>query len=85
MKNTTDNPERFTASDLFGLDDELAFRRQFATQFLASWCATHFHDFCARGLQEQLEKPPVEDADYLSFAAWKHWRETMRPNKQLSC
>lgn len=65
------------AADLFGLADELAFRRQFVTQFLASYCATNLCDFCGRGLQDKLEKPPVEDADYLSFAAWKHWRETM--------
>jgi len=80
MENTTDSPRALSASDLFGLGDELAFRRQFVTQFLASYCETNFNDFCARGLQDKLETPPVEDADYLSFAAWKHWCETMKLN-----
>ena len=80
MNAKQDNSEPLPASDLFGLADELAFRRQFVTQFLASYCAFHFNDFCSRGLQEKLETPPVEDADYLSFAAWKHWCETMKPN-----
>jgi len=43
-------------------EDELHFKRQFAIQFLASWAATHFTESCARGMQEGLERPPVEDA-----------------------
>jgi hypothetical protein len=80
MEDTTKDLRALSASDLFGLADELAFRRQFVTQFLASYCAANFNDFCARGLQDKLETSPVEDADYLSFAAWKHWCETMKPN-----
>jgi len=60
-----------------GFEDERAFRRQFVTQFLASYCAANFNDFCARGLQGNLEHLPVEDADYLSLTAWRHWCATM--------
>jgi hypothetical protein len=26
------------------------------------------------GMQRELERPPVEDAEHLSKAAWDHWR-----------
>jgi len=48
------------------------FIRAFVTQFLASWAATNFTDYCARGRQESLEDPPVEDAFFL---AEKHWEK----------
>jgi hypothetical protein len=82
--STTTELRALPASDLFGLADELAFRRQFVTQFLASYCAANFNDYCARGMQDLLETPPVEDADYLSFAAWKHWCATMKPNDEMT-
>jgi hypothetical protein len=76
MENTTDS-RALSASDLFGLGDELAFRRQFVTQFLASYCAANFNDFCSSQRHHLLEKPPVEDAEYLSGTAWEHWCQTM--------
>ncbi len=79
MPTTTTEPA-LAPAPLFGLGDELAFRRQFVTQFLASYCASNFNDYCARGMQDLLETPPVEDADYLSLSAWQHWCETMKPN-----
>lgn len=65
--------------DLFPPSEELAFRRNFATQFLASWCAVNFADFCARDLQERLQNPPVEDAEFLAGTAWEHLRNTIKP------
>ena len=50
--------------------DKETFLLQFEASFLASWCATNYADICARGMQEQLEQPPVEDAEYLAHAAW---------------
>lgn len=47
------------------------FRSQFICQFLATWCATHYDEFCLYGKQESLERPPVEDAEFLAEAAWK--------------
>lgn len=58
---------------LFDKGDGREFKRQFAVQFLASWSAVHYMDYCARGMQESLEKPPVEDAEYLAQKAWDHW------------
>lgn len=87
MKNMTSSPRVLTAADLYGVNDELAFRRQFVTQFLASYCASNFNDFCARAQGELLERPPVEDAEYLSQTAWKHWCFTMhitRPDETVS-
>lgn len=63
------NEELFKQTD----EDELHFKRQFAIQFLASWSATHFTEYCARGMQEELAMPPVEDAKYLAQTAWDHW------------
>lgn len=42
----------------------------FIIQFLASWMANNYSDFCARGLQKELETPPVEDAMFLAEKAW---------------
>lgn len=46
------------------------FIRLFVVQFLASWTANNYADFCNRGLQKSLENPPVEDAFFLADAAW---------------
>lgn len=69
--------EGLAAVPLFGLGDEMSFRRQFAVQFIASYAATHFNDYCAKNLHSSLEHLPVEDAAYLSGTAWRHWCETM--------
>jgi len=46
------------------------FIRQFVVQFLATWTATNYNDFCARDMHSHLETPPVEDAFFLAEAAW---------------
>jgi len=63
------------------IGDELKFKQQFAIQFLASWTAVHYNDYCARGLELA---PPVEDAEFLADQAWEHWHNTLypTPNKQ---
>ena len=68
------------APPLFGFADWREFQRQFVVQFLASWCAANFADFCSRGYHDALSKPPVEDAELLAQDAWKHWCATMMPN-----
>lgn len=65
---------------LFDMGDEMAFRRQFAVQFLASWAAMHYTEYCAKGMQETLETPPVEDAEYLAQKAWEQWCSIILPN-----
>lgn len=82
MEDTTDQLRSLSAADLFGFADELAFRRQFVTQFLASYAATHFNDYCSNSLHSSLERLPVEDAEYLSGTTWRHWCATMpmKPN-----
>jgi len=78
----TDGPKGLAAVPLFGLGDELEFRRQFAIHFLASYAAANFNNLCANGRQDSLERLPVEDAEYLSGTAWRHWCYTMpmKPN-----
>jgi hypothetical protein len=75
--------EGLAAVPLFGFGDEMEFRRQFAVQFLASYAAAHFDDYCANSLHSSLEHLPVEDAEYLSGTTWRHWCATMpmKPNK----
>ncbi len=47
------------------------FMKMFVVQFLASWAAKNYDEYCSLGIQEQLEKPPVEDAVFLAEKAWK--------------
>jgi hypothetical protein len=58
---------------LFRSEDERAFKQQFVTQFLASWTAMYYAECCARGMQEALEHPPVEDAALYAQKAWEEW------------
>ena len=62
---------------IFTANDEATFKKNFATQFLASWVASNYDDFCMRGLQKELRKPPVEDAAHLAQEAWDHLVETV--------
>ena len=55
--------------------NEKTFKDNFISTFLASWCATHYNDYCMQSKQEQLENPPVEDAIYLADEAWKKYLE----------
>ncbi len=52
---------------------EQEFKTQFIIKFLASWCANNYQTACSSGNHEWLEKPPVEDADFLAKKAWDHW------------
>ena len=63
------NEQLFKQTD----EDELHFKRQFAIQFLASWAATNFREYCARGMCDELETPPVAEAEYLAQKAWDYW------------
>jgi hypothetical protein len=65
---------------LFGMGDEREFKRQFAVQFLASWTAVHYTEYCAQGMQETLATPPVEDAEYLAGKAWDQWCAILPPD-----
>ena len=56
------------------------FKRQFVTQFLAAYAATHYDDACARGDQEKLQRLPVEDASFLADCAWDRWASIIHPN-----
>jgi hypothetical protein len=47
------------------------FKEQFIASFLGSWTAKHYEECCALGQHERLNRPPVEDAVYLSCAAWE--------------
>jgi hypothetical protein len=58
---------------LFRSEDERAFKQQFVTQFLASWTAVHYVEYCRKGLYEEFKHPPVEDAAYLAQKAWEGW------------
>lgn len=53
------------------------FKTAFISQFLASYVAVHFDNRCSRGLQETLERPPVEDAEYLAEKVWEHYCKTI--------
>lgn len=55
------------------------FKQNFAVVFLATYCATHYDDACARGDQESLQRLPVEDAEFLAEEAWKHLIATLNP------
>ena len=75
---------KIASHTLFGMEDEREFKRQFAVQFLASWAAVHYTEYCARGMQETLETPPVEDAEYLAQKAWKQWCAILLPNNPIN-
>jgi hypothetical protein len=53
------------------------FCKQFIAAFCGAWCAKNYEDFCMRGIQERLEKPPIEDAVYLADTAWIRYEDTV--------
>ena len=61
--------------DLFGPQDEQLFKQQFVAQFLATYCAVNYAEFCATGRQHELEYPPTEDAADMAETAWQRWVE----------
>jgi hypothetical protein len=52
-------------------DERIDFKNKFVIAFLASWCANHYEDFCARGLHDELANPPIEDAKDMAQSAWE--------------
>jgi len=82
-QNPPENVPEVASHALFGMGDEREFKRQFAVQFLASWAAVHYTEYCARGMQKTLATPPVEDAEYLAQKAWDQWRAILLPNGKV--
>jgi len=50
---------------------EQKWKDDFVNTFIATWCATNHTDYCMRGLQKELENPPIEDAIHLAHEAWE--------------
>ena len=50
--------------------NRMTFINHFVATFCATWAAQHYDEYCARGQQDQLENPPIEDAECLAIAAW---------------
>lgn len=59
-------------SNLFSKKDEEKFKKDFATQFMATWTANNYNDYCSRGAWTELGKPPIEDAEFLADSAWRN-------------
>lgn len=59
--------------------DRATFLRDYATQFVAAWTAQNHTDYCMRGLQDELGRPPWEDALFCAEEAWEHLTETIQP------
>lgn len=47
------------------------FKTIFVANFLSTWCANNYDEFCSTGKHKQLNHPPVEDAEFLAEQAWK--------------
>ncbi len=47
------------------------FIANYVTTFVATWTVINYGDYCMRGLQKELENPPVEDALHLADKQWK--------------
>jgi len=59
----------------FNYETEKEFKANFVSTFLATWVANHYDRACAEGRHDTLEKPPVEDAEFLADKAWRHYEE----------
>lgn len=55
--------------------NEKTFKENYISTFLASWAAQNYEDYCILGKQEDLKKPPIEDAVYLADCAWNVFLE----------
>lgn len=58
---------------LFTDRDKEEFCRQFVVNFVSTWAANNYEDYCSRGLHAELGNPPVEDAEDLAGKAWETW------------
>jgi hypothetical protein len=59
---------------LFTEDDEKEFKQAFVTTFLANHAALVYQE---NPVSPTLTEPPVEDAEFLASAAWKHWTKIL--------
>jgi hypothetical protein len=64
-----------SSKEIFAPEDEQRFKQQFVVQFLATYCATNYAEFCTTGRQNELRNPPTEDAADMAEAAWQRWVE----------
>ena len=64
-----------SSEEIFAPGDEQLFKQQFVAQFLATYCAVNYAEFCATGRQFLLENPPTEDAADMAETAWQRWVE----------
>lgn len=53
------------------------FIENFTTQFVATWTAQNYNNFCSIGKQERLEYPPVVDAVFLAKKIWPNIKEEL--------
>lgn len=58
-------------SELFSIDDEEKFKKDFVTQFMATWVANNYNSYCSNRWSE-LGKPPIGDAEFLADSAWRN-------------
>tara|TARA_B100000700_G_scaffold138442_1_gene154485 strand:- start:1195 stop:1491 length:297 start_codon:yes stop_codon:yes gene_type:complete len=56
------------------------FKNNFITKFLATWTAKNHEKYCMEGRQEELKKPPVEEAVFLADEAWKEYHSYIGDN-----
>jgi len=54
--------------------NEQEFITQYIASFLATWTVNNYDDACMKGEHERLHKPPVEDATFLAYKAWEHYK-----------
>jgi hypothetical protein len=70
-----ENAVRMEEGESDHLKNNNNFKEVFAATFLASYTAKRYDDYCSRGLQEELSKFPVEDAEFLARGAEEQWSE----------
>lgn len=51
--------------------EEKKFKDQFIVTFLSTWVANNYDDACIHSKHEMLNRPPVEDAEFLADKAWE--------------
>jgi len=66
-----------SSEEIFSPGDEQLFKQQFVAQFLATYCAVNYAEFCATGRQAELGNPPTEDAADMAETAWQRWVEVV--------
>ena len=54
---------------------------QFITQWIATWSANHYDEYCAMGQHAGLYNPPIEDAEFIALEVWDKLGEHNVVNK----